>query len=87
MEQQNDYEYLANKLVEDYYKKQNARLLTNLSKKKLEELSVSKDKIKETIREDLRNYVDPKGNEITEEQKDIVLELVRRQLWGYGVVD
>lgn len=87
MEQLNDLEYLAKKLVEDYYKKQNAGLLANLSKKKYEELSVSREKIKEALRLELSNYVDAGGNDITEEQKDIVLELVRRQLWGYGVVD
>lgn len=87
MEQLNDLEYLAKKLVEDYYKKQNAGLLANLSKKKYEELSVSREKIKEALRLELSDYVDAGGNDITEEQKDMVLELVRRQLWGYGVVD
>lgn len=87
MEKENEYESLAGKLVEEYYKKQSEGLLNNLNKKNFEELSISKHKIKAVLRAELSEYVDSDGNEMSEEQKDKVLEIVRRELWGYGVID
>lgn len=87
MEKNKAYEVLARSLVEDFYKKQSAGLLANLNKKNYEELSLSKEKILEGIREQMKEYVDADGSEMTEVQKDIVLELVRREMWGYGIID
>ena len=39
------YIELANRLVEEFYKKQSAGLLTNLNKRNVDELDVSRDKI------------------------------------------
>lgn len=87
MEEIKDYAALATKLVEDFYKKQNAGLLANLSKRNYEELSASKEKVKETLRKELAEYVDVDGRELTEEEKDLVLEFVRKEMWGYGIID
>ena len=87
MEKENEYESLAGKLVEEYYKKQSEGLLNNLNKKNFDELSVTREKIKASLRAELSDYEDSDGNEMSEEQKDKVLEIVRRELWGYGVID
>lgn len=81
------YMALAVNLVEEFYKKQNAGLLAKLSKRNYEELSASKEKVKESLRTEMAEYVDAEGNEMTESEKDIVLELVRKEMWGYGIID
>ena len=45
------YLQLANLLVEEFYKKQSAGLLSNLNKRNVDELSVSREKILREIRE------------------------------------
>ena len=86
-EEMKAYAMLATKLVDEFYKKQNAGLLANLSKRNYEELSASKEKVKETLRKELSEYVDSDGREMTEEEKDLVLEFVRKEMWGYGIID
>lgn len=83
----NDYAELARILVEDFYVRQSTGLLTNLSKRNYDELSVSREKIKDELLAQMSEYVDADGNEMTDEQKAEVLELVRRELWGYGIID
>ena len=83
----NEYGEFARILVEEFYQKQNVGLLTNISKRNYEELSVSKEKIKEELLESMADYVDADGNELSAEQKEIVLEMVRKEMWGYGVID
>lgn len=52
MSQENrDYLQLAGKLVEEFYKKQSAGLLSNLNKRNVDELTVSREKIIKDIRE------------------------------------
>ena len=87
MERAKEYAALAEHLVEDFYKRQSAGLLNNLSKRNYEELSISREKIKADLREQLSEYVDEDGREISEEAKDIVLEMVRKEMWGYGIID
>ncbi len=81
------YVQLANVLVEEFYKKQSAGLLSNLNKRNVDELSVSRDKILRSIREELNDYQTEGGAAITEEEKDMVMELIERDLWGYGIID
>ena len=81
------YLTLATMVVEDFYKKQSAGLLSNLNKRNVEELSVSREKILKSIREQLSEYQSEGGAAITEEEKDYVMELIDRELWGYGVID
>ena len=81
------YLQLANLLVEEFYKKQSAGLLSNLNKRNVDELSVSREKILREIREQLSEYQSEGGATITEEEKDMVMELIDRELWGYGLID
>ena len=81
------YLQLANLLVEEFYKKQSAGLLSNLNKRNVDELSVSREKILKEIREQLSEYQTEGGAAITEEEKDMVMELIDRELWGYGIID
>ena len=81
------YLQLANLLVEEFYKKQSAGLLSNLNKRNVDELSVSREKILKDIREQLGEYQSEGGATITEEEKDMVMELIDRELWGYGIID
>ena len=81
------YVELANKLVEDFYKKQSAGLLSNLNKRNVDELEVSREKILKSIREELADYENERGAAITEEEKDIIMEIIDRELWGYGIID
>lgn len=81
------YLQLANTLVEEFYKKQSAGLLSNLNKRNVDELSVSREKILKDIREQLSDYQTEGGAAITEEEKDMVMEFIDRELWGYGIID
>ena len=81
------YPALASMLVEDFYKKQSAGLLSNLNKRNVDELMVSREKIIKEIREQLSEYQTESGEAITEEEKDFVMELIDRELWGYGILD
>ncbi|MDD3138850.1 MAG: ATPase, T2SS/T4P/T4SS family [Lachnospiraceae bacterium] len=81
------YEKLALLLCEEFQRKQSASLLANLNKRNTEALDVSKSKIVEDIREELSEYQDENKRLLTEEEKDMVLNLVRKELWGYGPID
>ena len=78
---------LANHLVDELYSKQNARVLANLSKHKFEELFVSRERLMEHIKKQLLEYVNADGSELTNEQKEEVLLQVRKEMWGYGIID
>ena len=78
---------LANHLVDELYATQNARVLANLSKHKFDELFVSKDQLLEHIRKQLAEYVNADGTELTSKQKEEVLLQVRKEMWGYGIID
>jgi len=81
------YGELAKLICEEFQKKQGAALLANLTKKKTDALDVSKEKILSEVRTELMDYVDEDGNPLTEEEKELVVDLVRKDIWGYGVVD
>ena len=70
------YVELANRLVEEFYKKQSAGLLSNLNKRNMDELEVSREKIIKTIRSELSEYESDSGAAITEEEKDIIMEII-----------
>ena len=81
------YVELAKLLCEEFQKKQGAALLANLTKRNMDALDVSKEKILSEIREELLSYQDEDGNPLTEEEKELVLDLVRKDIWGYGIID
>ena len=78
---------LANHLVDELYATQNARVLANLSKHKFDEVFVSRESILEQIKKQLSEYVNEDGSELTNEQKEQVLLQVRKEMWGYGIID
>jgi Flp pilus assembly CpaF family ATPase len=81
------YIELARSLEDEFHKKQGAGLLANLNKKKVEGLDVTQEKILKDIREQLSFYQNEEGEEISEEEKDYVVDLIRKELWGYGILD
>lgn len=81
------YMELAKTLEAEFHKKQEVKLLANLNKKNVDGLRVTKAKILSDIREQLSLYQNEKGDPLTEEEKDYVTELVRKELWGYGMID
>lgn len=85
--ERNVYEELAALLCEEYLRKQSASLLANLEKRNLEALDVSKNKILEDVRIELSKYQDEDGRELTDEEKSLVINLVKKELWGYGIID
>lgn len=87
MDRENELKKLAKLLLDEFYSRQSEGLLANLSKKNLEELSISKGKIISNLYDELGSYEDSEGKEIEEEEKWYVLELIRRELWGYGIID
>lgn len=78
---------LAKVLEEEFHKKQGAGLLANLNKKNVEGLDVTQEKILNGIKEQLSTYQNEEGEELSEEEKDYVIDLIRKELWGYGIID
>ncbi len=87
MNKNSGYKELALTLCEEFSKKQSAMLLSNLNKRNTDALDVSKEKMLSVIREELSSYQDEKGNELSEEEKDFVISLVKKELFGYGAID
>lgn len=82
-----EIEALANRLCEGFFKRQSANLLTNVEKKNVEKLDVTRDRILSAIGEELKEYEDEDGNSLSDEEQAEVLEMVRKNLWGYGNID
>lgn len=78
---------LANRLVDELYKKQNLKVQENLSKRNFDELFVSREKLMEHIKKQLSQYVNDDGTDMTQAQKEEVLIQVRKAMWGYGIID
>lgn len=81
------YVKLAKTLEAQFQKKQEAGLLANLNRRNVEGLDVTREKILSDIRQQLALYENEDGEMLREEEKDYVLELVRKELWGYGLID
>ncbi|MEE1078388.1 MAG: ATPase, T2SS/T4P/T4SS family [Agathobacter sp.] len=78
---------LARVLESEFHERQDAGILANLNKKNIEGLQVTQEKILKDMREQLKDYQDEAGKELTSEEKDFVIELIRKELWGYGIID
>lgn len=85
--ERNGYEELARMLCEEFQRKQSATLLANLNKRNMDALDVSKNKILEDVSVELAGYEDEDHKALTEEEKTLVLNLVKKELWGYGAID
>lgn len=78
---------LAKTLEDEFRKKQGAGLFANLNKKNVDGLDVTQDKILSNIKEQLISYQKDDGEELTKEEKDYTIDLIRKELWGYGLID
>ena len=72
------YVKLAKTLEAQFQKKQEAGLLANLNRRNVEGLDVTREKILSDIRQQLALYENEDGEMLREEEKDYVLELVRK---------
>lgn len=82
-----EYEELALLLCEEFHRKQSAALFANLTKRNMDALDVSKERILADVRAELEEYQDEKERPLSEEEKNLVVELVKKELWGYGPID
>lgn len=80
------YIVLAKTLEEEFHRKQGAGLLANLNKKNVDGIEVTQEKILNGIKEQLSSYQNEQGEELSEEEKVYVIGLIRKQLWGYGII-
>ena len=83
----NEYVEMARLIEAEFHARQDAGILANLNKKNVEGLHVTRDKILKDMREQLKDYQDETGKELTEEEKDFVVDLIKKELWGYGIID
>lgn len=81
------YERLAHLLVEDYYQNKDAALLSSLTKRNYEGIGSSREKINREIYQKIGEYQNEDGSDLSEEQKEIVMDYVRKEMWGYGIID
>lgn len=78
---------LSYSLVDDFYEHQGERVLSNLNKRTYGNLATGRDAVLSSIRENLLDY-DVLGEEaLTEADRNEVLSLVKKDLFGYGVID
>lgn len=82
-----EYADLARLLETEFHERQDAGILANLNKKNIEGLHVTREKILSDMRRQLTEYQDEEGNELTSEEKDLVIDLIKKELWGYGIID
>ena len=78
---------LALRLVDELYREQNTAVFANLSKRNFEELFLSRDTLMKRVMQKLEEYENEDGTELTEKQKEAVLLQVRKEMWGYGLLD
>ena len=80
MNRETELRTLALTLVEEFYENQGQGVLNNLNKRTYGNLSADKDKVLQSIRESLSDFQDENGNEMTEEDKDLVLSFVNKEI-------
>ena len=78
---------LALRLVNELYSEQNSSVLSNLSKRNFDELFISKDTLMKRVLDKLSGYANADGSELTSKQKEAVMQQVKKELWGYGLID
>ena len=82
-----EYRKLARSFEAKFHSKQEARHLANLNKKNVKAFQITKETILEDIKKELSFYQNEKGDRLEKQEVEYVLELVRKELWGYGVLD
>ena len=87
MSNEKDLKVLAETLVEEFYEKQGAGVLKNLNKRTYGNLVSGREDVLKGIMESLSEYTDENGEEISKEDKEKVIHLVDKEIWGYGIID
>lgn len=82
-----DIEKMAMVLEENLYKNQGGAILEGINKKNVENLSTSKEKIREIMEEELSTYCNADGSEISSEDKSEIIDMAEKNLWGYGIIN
>lgn len=87
MSNKKDLQALAETLVEEFYETQGAGVLKNLNKRTYGNLINGREDVLNSMKESLSDYTDEEGKEIGEKEKEEILHLVDREIWGYGIID
>lgn len=87
MSRETELRNLALSLVDEFYENQGQGILNNLNKRTYGNLSSDREAVLASIGESLSEYQDEDGNEMTAEEKAAALSFVKKEIWGYGLID
>ena len=87
MSRETELRNLALSLVDEFYENQGQGILNNLNKRTYGNLSSDREAVLTSIGESLSEYQDEDGNEMTAEEKAAALCFVKKEIWGYGLID
>ena len=87
MSRETELRNLALSLVDEFYENQGQGILNNLNKRTYGNLSSDREAVLASIGESLSEYQDEDGNEMTAEEKAASLSFVKKEIWGYGLID
>ena len=87
MSRETELRNLALSLVDEFYENQGQGILNNLNKRTYGNLSSDREAVLTSIGESLSEYQDEDGNEMTAEERAAALSFVKKEIWGYGLID
>ena len=87
MSRETELRNLALSLVDEFYENQGQGILNNLNKRTYGNLSSDREAVLTSIGESLSEYQDEDGKEMTAEEKAAALSFVKKEIWGYGLID
>lgn len=87
MSRETELRNLALSLVDEFYENQGQGILNNLNKRTYGNLLSDREAVLTSIGESLSEYQDEDGNEMTAEEKAAALSFVKKEIWGYGLID
>ena len=87
MSRETELRNLALSLVDEFYENQGQGILNSLNKRTYGNLSSDREAVLTSIGESLSEYQDEDGNEMTAEEKAAALSFVKKEIWGYGLID
>lgn len=87
MSRETELRNLALSLVDEFYENQGQGILNNLNKRTYGNLSSDREAVLTSIGESLSEYQDEDGNEMTAGEKAAALSFVKKEIWGYGLID
>ena len=87
MSRETELRNLALSLVDEFYENQGQGILNNLNKRTYGNLSSDREAVLASIEESLSEYQDEEGNEMTAEERAAALSFVKKEIWGYGLID